>query len=1134
MFSFPPFCYEKKENESMNQFLYRKKEFYDFRAEETRKDVHFLNHQKIISRFMSPVVQGPCFQNLLVLHEVGTGKSGVVCSIYEEFCKRLGMGNFCFIYLSNNDVTRNNFVEEFIKLTPTIQQSMKKISRKKLQTDYKKFRPTDYKIYITKYSNHDLSVLEKRVQNYLDIQTVIIIDEVHNLIKKDLENSMKLKKVDLFINSFSNRKCIFMTGTPMRHEVKELIPLLSLMTRKKIPFNLFERMNWKNDFRQILKTMNISYYRKKEDSDIVINYKKKNSKLNQEMFYPIYFTYMSPFQSQVYLKEMNKIDVKSQSTMDDRYLHRHAIVVEENNLVKELQQKSTVKEKLNVLKKYSSIFYSVILNILQNPSQKVFIYCRYIKFAGIELLEKLLIEFCKEKNRDFITLSTLNEKDENIRKNTKYFVDRFNENDKIKIIIGSDNQSEGISFLNVQQIHVINCWWNFGKMKQAVGRGNRFRSHFKLIEKEKLRILRSTLLLKYNEIQRKESFGEFIKEELIQKLKTQGNQHENRIRFLENSYEIQAEELLLMELLSNIKDDDELVSKKVQIPVNIFIHCSIPNQEESRSLRGVLQFKQLVLSSIQEEKIKNVLFELYQNSIDYYLNFCQNQITNGQDPYFKNKMDYKSPPISNSIDHSNFFELYMEEDNHYSQELLKKFLYKQFLKSRKTKQVKDIMKKFKSRYGMAVPHIAYTLLQILSKNEYFLFGNRKFYLRFQNSYLFLSFCQDSLMYCNDISRGVPSFYYEPEDIVVKNNFDLETIINELDVDKKLQTISRRLSMEKHELSKENLKKREIDTNTMNMIESLPKKLKSTLLDFSQKESFHHKKNYLQRLQKDVRFHQVNNTTGKKIIGVKVQYKQKQDTFLLFFLNEYSFTLPKEKVNMIQKQIIQTVSCLHKTILQKFVDQYSTSVKEKVYITWNIQHDIIMNTLKSYEELTIPNQENRIFSKSWSEILDMIIEIFENQLQKKSIKKFFILEIHSCSHNKIKIDGQDFYISNFYQLCLFLNIQMINYSQKIFAFTKKKHCMKWEDFLRRYYHDRRLDSTGRNINTVYFEMLYSIFTQYFTKEDYKAIKDDIDFVQHFLEIRESTSERIKKLNIESWRRTLMNILEKKQLLWTFTE
>ena len=55
----------------------------------------------------------------------------------------------------------------------------------------------------------------------------------------------------------------------------------------------------------------------------------------------------------------------------------------------------------------------------------------------------------------------------------------------IKIILGTDTVQQGISFLGVREIHILEPWHNISKLDQAVGRGFRNKSHIKLDENKR-------------------------------------------------------------------------------------------------------------------------------------------------------------------------------------------------------------------------------------------------------------------------------------------------------------------------------------------------------------------------------------------------------------------------------------------------------------------------------------------------------------------------------------------------------------------------------------------------------------------------------------------------------------------------
>ena len=111
---------------------------------------------------------------------------------------------------------------------------------------------------------------------------------------------------------------------------------------------------------------------------------------------------MNEFQSSVYLENLFKHDLKQTSTMDDRLLHRHSVIVLEDEFLENLSQQQEIYQKLIIVKKYSAVFYHIMKQIIENPTQKVFVYCRYIQYAGTEIFKKILEAFGKIHKKDFI------------------------------------------------------------------------------------------------------------------------------------------------------------------------------------------------------------------------------------------------------------------------------------------------------------------------------------------------------------------------------------------------------------------------------------------------------------------------------------------------------------------------------------------------------------------------------------------------------------------------------------------------------------------------------------------------------------------------------------------------------------
>ena len=52
----------------------------------------------------------------------------------------------------------------------------------------------------------------------------------------------------------------------------------------------------------------------------------------------------------------------------------------------------------------------------------------------------------------------------------------------VKVILGSAASAEGINFRNIRHVHIMEPYWNYGRIKQTIARARRNKSHHALPE----------------------------------------------------------------------------------------------------------------------------------------------------------------------------------------------------------------------------------------------------------------------------------------------------------------------------------------------------------------------------------------------------------------------------------------------------------------------------------------------------------------------------------------------------------------------------------------------------------------------------------------------------------------------------
>jgi hypothetical protein len=131
-----------------------------------------------------------------------------------------------------------------------------------------------------------------------------------------------------------------------------------------------------------------------------------------------------------------------------------------------------------------SVKFLKIYQKLNKADGPVFIYSNFKELGGIRCFVKFL-EFHGWKNykdygegkKRFAIWS--GDEPHHMKDEIKYIFNQKSNEDgtKIKIMLGSPSIKEGVSLLRVQQVHMLEPYWNMSRMLQIMGRAVRFCSH---------------------------------------------------------------------------------------------------------------------------------------------------------------------------------------------------------------------------------------------------------------------------------------------------------------------------------------------------------------------------------------------------------------------------------------------------------------------------------------------------------------------------------------------------------------------------------------------------------------------------------------------------------------------------------
>ena len=477
-------------NEKMEDFCLPKK--FNLQPQQT-----FL--PDLLTSKYCPWVTNPNIRGILVFHQIGAGKTCTAISIAEKFKKKMNIVVVLPAALIGNFVSELRTEcpgDEYLTTNERKQIKNLKMGDPMFEKIIKKSNERISKYY-TIYSYHKFVALIQEGKIKKLNNTLLIIDEVQNMISINGTFYRSLKQVvDLSNDSL---KIILLSATPMFDKPVEIGLTLNLLKKDDLipitKFNqeyikmksttsgtLYKAINMDN-FRDKIKNL-ISYYRG-APPQAYPQAKLKTVRCNMSDFqYKSYLTSLSTEEHYIRgsFKDVDIMNLPQNFFLGPRMLSNVAFP---NKSIGEVGYSSFRGQALQVqnIGEYSIKFLKIFkkINKVDGP---VFVYSNFKELGGIKCFVTFL-EYHGWKNyrnfgegeKRFAIWS--GDEPQHIKDEIKYiFNQKSNEHGgNIKIMLGSPSIKEGVSLLRVQQVHIIEPYWNMSRMLQIMGRAVRFCSH---------------------------------------------------------------------------------------------------------------------------------------------------------------------------------------------------------------------------------------------------------------------------------------------------------------------------------------------------------------------------------------------------------------------------------------------------------------------------------------------------------------------------------------------------------------------------------------------------------------------------------------------------------------------------------
>ena len=477
------------------------------------KNFELQNPQKFLPKFLNPHTP---YKSILINHKIGSGKTCTAINIGEQW-KNLRkiivvvhaslIGNFRgeLRSLCAGNAYLTEAEREKLKNMHPSSEEYKNIINKSDQRIDKYYQIYSYNKFVEYQKNDELNLRN----------AILIIDEVQNMVS---EKGTYYKVLYEAIHSApKDLRIVLLSATPMFDQPVEIALTMNLL---RLPFELPTGIEFEKMFIKTIKNTRSGKY----------SYEAKNMETFKEMvkgyisYYrgadPISFPEttikyvnceMSDFQYQSYVtvlksEEANKAYERIRTI---RAFRKGQILNLPNNFfigtrlisniafpnkdigVKGFNSFKGKHLELENLLNYSVKFYKIIKKI-NSASGPVFVYSNFVEFGGIKSFAKALeAQGYKDymihgEGRRRFSFMTGNEKahEKDEIKAVYNQIDNIN-GSRLKVLLISSAVKEGISFKNIQQIHILEPYWNWSRMLQIIGRGVRYCSHKDLPEEKR-------------------------------------------------------------------------------------------------------------------------------------------------------------------------------------------------------------------------------------------------------------------------------------------------------------------------------------------------------------------------------------------------------------------------------------------------------------------------------------------------------------------------------------------------------------------------------------------------------------------------------------------------------------------------
>lgn len=488
--------FQKKINKKYNKYTLPKKK-QTFKQICYPKEFNLQVPQKLLGDYISPKTP---YKGILIFHRIGAGKTCTAVNIGEQWKHKRRIkvvvpaslkGNFrneLRSQCAGNNYLTNNERKELKQLHPSSKEYKEIISISDDRIN------KHYDIY--SYNKFVQLIDDRKLK--LD-NSVLIIDEVQNMVS---ETGIYYETLYKTIHKApSNLRIVLLSATPMFDKPHEIALTMNLL---RLPIQLptnkeFDRTFIQVDSKNRISAKNLDLF-KERIKGFVSFYRGAPPYVFPESNIKFVKCEMSDYQYKSYLaiktKELKKQERKgfikgNVRKLPSNFLLGTRIISNISFPGRQINEKGYDEFKGKYLREpylsYYSAKFSSILSKVKTAKGPVFIYSNFKEYGGIKSLVKVLeangySDYIEEgEGRKRYAVWSGDQTNE-IREEIKAVYNQpanFN-GSKLRIILGTPSMKEGVSLMNVRQVHILEMYWNWSRILQVIGRAIRYCSHKQL------------------------------------------------------------------------------------------------------------------------------------------------------------------------------------------------------------------------------------------------------------------------------------------------------------------------------------------------------------------------------------------------------------------------------------------------------------------------------------------------------------------------------------------------------------------------------------------------------------------------------------------------------------------------------